>query len=240
MRILLSVFILSVAINANAFTLITTNPNQTGWINSDITFLVNTTNCPIDVPTLINEAAAVWNNVANSSVKVSYAGTTTSTTFANPTTVYCETNFQGVTGANDDSVPGAATVQTSGGRIITGLMYLNASSGDANIANYNYEELKIIIAHEIGHILGLGHSADANALMYYSAGVKAELRLGQDDIDGMSYLYPSDELNGDPMAGCGSIGPVIPPTGPRNSWLAVLLLLIPAIIASRLRSIKIL
>ncbi len=45
-----------------------------------------------------------------------------------------------------------------------------------------------VIAHEIGHALGLGHSDEKAALMYYSVVPKRE-SLGQDDIAGITYLY---------------------------------------------------
>ena len=225
-------------LKTQAFTLITTNPNQKGWASNEITFLVNPTNCPIDVVSLISDAAAVWNNVANSNVKVSYGGATAGTSFSNPTTVYCETNFNPI--ADDDFVPGAASVQTSNGTIVQGIMYLNASAGDGNIANFPREILTIIIAHEIGHILGLGHSADQNALMYYDASYRESLSLGQDDIDGVSYLYPSNELSGDKILGCGSLASVIkrPPSQPssRNLIMLALLLLIPLLLTVGLRN----
>ena len=47
--------------------------------------------------------------------------------------------------------------------------------------------------HEIGHLLGLSHSNDPNAIMFpsYSPG---RLTLGQDDIEGIQALYGSQEI----------------------------------------------
>lgn len=47
-----------------------------------------------------------------------------------------------------------------------------------------------ILAHEIGHAIGLGHPKDQpEALMFFKT-VNLRRSLGQDDIDGVTYLYP--------------------------------------------------
>ena len=209
-----------------AFTLnSSTNPNLKGWEGGDVQLLVNTSNCPanVDVVGIIEAAAQVWNNVPTSAIKVSYGGSTTSTDLASPPTVYCETNFQAVLGADQNAVPGAAAVIAPAGQITQGVLILNVSSGLGNIANFDETTLKIILAHEIGHILGLGHSSSTHALMYYNASAKTELRLAQDDIDGMSYLYPSDELKNNKYAGCGLVQNLPPPSGPSLFFLFLLM-----------------
>lgn len=62
------------------------------------------------------------------------------------------------------------------------------------------EEKVAIIAHEIGHAIGLGHSPVTDSLMYFAT-VEKRVSLGQDDIDGVSYLYPKQQ----PISGCGTI-----------------------------------
>lgn len=223
---------------SSAFTLVTTNPDFLGWQNPEITFNVNSANCPasMDIPGLIIDAVKVWNNVATSRVKVSYNASTASTTTGNPTTVYCESNFQTVTGADQNYVPAAALPTPSGNYIATGLLYLNVSGGSANISGYNRDLLLVIIAHEVGHIIGLGHSQDTNALMYYNASAKTHLALSQDDIDGVTYLYPRDELGQDKMMGCGLVT-TVPPRPPSGGMFALLLavLLLPVAVWARLR-----
>lgn len=227
------------ASNAFAFTLNGSgNSSMQGWQDSHIKLYVNTANCPagIDVPTLISESAKVWNNVPTSTLSVSYGGSTNSSTISFPVTVYCEVNFQLVTQADQNSVPGAAIGDGSSGILTRGLLYLNASAGYANIANYDYEQLKIILAHEIGHILGLGHTEDKTALMYFDASAKTQLSLSQDDIDGISYLYPSNELSDNKIAGCGIITHILPPPTPPGKLLSiVILMLMPCLLLARLK-----
>lgn len=227
-----------IASSSYAFTLnSSTNPNLEGWSGGDVQLLVNTANCPanVDVVGIIKDSVAVWNNVPTSSVKVSYGGSTTSTIASSPTTVYCETNFQAVVGADQNFVPGAASVSTTGGRISQGILYLNVSAGNANIANFDQTILKVILAHEIGHILGLGHSGSTNSLMYFDASARQKLSISQDDIDGISYLYPSNEFSDNKFAGCGLVKNLPPPKG-GGLTLMMLILSLPLLVAVRFRN----
>lgn len=61
------------------------------------------------------------------------------------------------------------------------------------------DEMSAIIAHEIGHAIGLGHSPVQDSLMYFQS-VPTRRSLGWDDIDGVTFLYPDRE-----PFGCGSI-----------------------------------
>lgn len=56
-----------------------------------------------------------------------------------------------------------------------------------------------VIAHELGHAAGLGHSKNPANLMYYTL-TPDRSALGEEDYWGMSYLYPQNH------DGCGLIG----------------------------------
>jgi hypothetical protein len=68
------------------------------------------------------------------------------------------------------------------------------STGDP-VMDGSYD-LDSIITHEMGHFLGLAHSADATATMYaqYSRGSTAMRTLKQDDIDGLCSIYPANMM----------------------------------------------
>lgn len=87
----------------------------------------------------------------------------------------------------------------SGSRIVGSLVLINDRSNTQ--FDTKSEDAKIaILAHEIGHAFGLGHSPVQDSLMYYAT-VSQRKALGRDDIDGISYLYPKQQ----PISGCGTV-----------------------------------
>lgn len=82
--------------------------------------------------------------------------------------------------------------------IIGSLVMINDLASNAFAAHSRIEKVAII-AHELGHAFGLGHSPVKDSLMYYST-VDMRSSLGSDDIDGISYLYPKRQ-----PINCGSI-----------------------------------
>lgn len=236
MRLFVYIVTLFSALNSSAFTL-SNSSGVKGWANNEVTIVVNTTNCPsgVDVVALIKDAMEVWNNVPTSSLKVKYGGTTTSTIDGNPVVAYCSVNFAADTGgADQDTVPGVAR-GNGNPQLTSGLLILNASAGAANIASVSRIGLEVVVAHEIGHVLGLGHSQSANALMYYTYSLKSDLNLAQDDIDGISYLYPSDEFKESEFAGCGLIKNIPPPSS-GLILMSLLLCLMPIAVYIKLKN----
>ncbi|MBA2403397.1 MAG: matrixin family metalloprotease [Bdellovibrionales bacterium] len=61
-----------------------------------------------------------------------------------------------------------------------------------------------VIAHEIGHAIGLGHTEENEALMFYRT-VNQRKALGADDMRGVSYLYPMQFDAGGLLGGCATI-----------------------------------
>lgn len=91
-------------------------------------------------------------------------------------------------------------------------------------------------AHEFGHALGLGHSNSKTSLMYYAANDKTQKSLSQDDIDGITYLYPSEKELGGLAGACGSVDLNSKGGGPGNFLGALLIGLVFIFLARKFMS----
>ena len=89
-------------------------------------------------------------------------------------------------------------INTEGKAIKGAVILINNKSGTA-ADNLTREEFISVLAHEVGHAFGLGHSPVTDSLMYYT-NLKDRKYLGQDDHDGVSYLYPREQ-----PTSCGTV-----------------------------------
>jgi hypothetical protein len=198
-----------------AFTLITSN--MKGWDKDEVKFFLNPADCSVSagrIEEAIEHAVNLWNSVPSSRLRATYMGQTSDTGRAPDPVISCMTS--GIEGA-----VGVGIISTGGGVIQSGEIQLNSIPDDVgNIAATTDAQLDIALAHEMGHVFGLGHSTAESSLMYYTLGSKERLSLSQDDIDGMTWLYPRNEP-GDGFLGCGSLGGGTAP-GPGGSLLWVL------------------
>ena len=183
------------------------------------------TNCPgasmtvYDLVDLIKPAVSeFWNRVPTSKLRLIPAGFTGTITNINsgklcsPTDAACITAAAGnlippvdeiIIACNDEATNFgndvlAVTIPNNfrGKKIKGAVVLLNDV---AQFGNLSRSDKIGVIAHEIGHAIGLGHSPDDAALMYYRV-TDLRKRLGRDDMKGVSYLYPIK------LDGCGLIG----------------------------------
>lgn len=213
-----------------------------GWDTKTLTINVNTTSCGIGDTTLydlIDRAMVVWNENPTADLKLErsplISGTSVSTFKNGQATdvplILCSTNFTSDIGDDGNVIP-ASTMQLAASTKTLALVYggilLNAESGkSANIANLSSGVLAVTLAHEIGHLVGLGHSSSSDALMYFSMGGKTSPFITQDDMDGFSFLYPKDEFKNGAF-GCAAVHRYdvgIGITGGFAGWFLALLIL---------------
>jgi hypothetical protein len=215
---------------AQAFTLSYSSALQ-GWQGTTLSFAVNSSQCGITQAALysaIDDAIALWNRVPNSRIRLS-RGAEVTTTVAQalagnaasglPTPlILCDPNMQATfqTGVSpnldpepsftSNNIPGVTLPLPTELTMDYAVLVLNSESGkSARISNLNSTVLRVVIAHEIGHVLGLGHTKDIANLMYFDASERAKLSLSQDDMDGIAYLYPRTELASNGLYGCGTV-----------------------------------
>lgn len=110
--------------------------------------------------------------------------------------ITCNSN---ITNFPSASILGITIPNNISGSTIQGSLIMINDRATTQFANKSRPEKVAIIAHEIGHAFGLGHSPVPNSLMYYAT-VESRVSLGRDDIDGISYLYPKKQ-----PTGCGTI-----------------------------------
>jgi PKD repeat protein len=108
--------------------------------------------------------------------------------------------FNGVSGATSWTAPFAADASHPAGAQTAYTITegnLTIQDGVTSSAGISSNRLAEIVAHEFGHTLGLGHSAESTALMYaYVTGLGPSLR--PDDQTAARWLYPNGSATSPP------------------------------------------
>ncbi len=219
---------LLVVFHAEAFTL-NGSSSLIGWEQEELSIAYNTTLCASQGDRIVgafDSATEIWNGVNTAGIKLSRGPTSTTTSGTaynrgalDPPVLICDSSLGTTVGTSTNNIAGVGIgLSRDGGlQINYGYLLLNATSGEAgDVARLSDTTLNVVVAHELGHVLGLGHTDDKTALMYFNASDKKTTSLGQDDRDGITYLYPRGELlGGSTPFGCGRSKPGAAFSGPQ-------------------------
>jgi hypothetical protein len=241
--VMLGLFLMP-SMSAQAFTLIGSS-DLFGWQTDELRIQFAPANCPnggAEIRTALQAAVDLWNTVPNSRLKLSIGPDVTVTPaqlgacISDPAVpipvVACDPDLGTTLGIDASQILGGALgfddCIPSGTTLTYGYILLNADpAAGAFIGAQSQVRLNITLAHEIGHLLGLGHTSNESSLMYFAVGSKQALALSQDDMDGIAFLYPRREIGQGGIFGCGTLtagGPDGPPPGfGLFSWMAFLL-----------------
>lgn len=200
---------------ANAWTHVASN--VFGWKTKELVFHVNTQNCTIpdtDLFDILDAALNAWNGISFTNLTLKRSSTLSTTTVSeflagtatDAPLFLCDPNLTTHIG-DANNIPGV-TVRTAldgEGHIIYSGILLNAeSTANAELSKLSRGQIELTLAHEVGHVLGLGHSSTPEALMYYSLGNKEKAVVTSDDMDGIAHLYPRSEFSGGSF-GCSAV-----------------------------------
>ncbi len=203
------------------------------WSSYPVTMTLNPYNSGIsaaETQRAIDNAMASWNGGID--VDIFQIGSIdrslSSSEGMNPDAVNAmvfSTNFTADTGFDVDTTVAVGGQYGDGSVMSSGFIIFNAqkvgwgTDSERCPAKYSYcDDIETIALHELGHVLGLGHSEQKNAVMSASRTYKVTRTLAQDDIDGGKYLviysgaaggsagYNSeDSSSGGSGGGCGTI-----------------------------------
>ena len=180
------------------------------WFEPDtgqpVTFLVKPDGAPGGGSTILADmgaAAAAWTGVSGSNLSVAVLGSTSqcqSSQGAN-TLVFdnCDRSFPASTSCSGVlALGGISAYNPTVTRVVNGTTFAKAVTGHISFNPFascffsNRCNVQEVATHEMGHVLGFGHSNDLSATMYFQAHFDGRCGgLRADDIAGLNFIYPS-------------------------------------------------
>lgn len=185
------------------------------WFEPDegqpVQFLVNLEGAPNpDILADIEAAMSAWSNVESSTLRVVNGGAgAVCTNYAGVNAIAfnnCDGRFAPTPECARIIALGGMRWTTTQTKVVNGITFNKATRGFISFNPFsacsfaNHCDVREITTHELGHALGLGHSQFADATMasfVHLDGRCASIR--QDDIDGITFLYPIEDEGGGPL-----------------------------------------
>ncbi|MBC7793006.1 MAG: matrixin family metalloprotease [Clostridia bacterium] len=167
------------------------------WASPTLTFTVDTDGVTAitdgsDI-TAVRNSFAAWNAVDCSRFRFVDGGLSSTATTFTVKFIHDESTWNGLGGGG--GAVAYTKLTTSGGAWSSAIVYVSDFGGTAwgTDGNLRKHDLQSVITHELGHVLGLQHSADPQATMYYrsSDGVTYLRTLATDDVAGVCFLNPA-------------------------------------------------
>lgn len=191
------------------------NTQPARWFEPDdglpVQFFVNPEDAPSpDVIEDVDAAMSAWSNLPGCTLRVTDAGTAAvCTNYIGVNAIVfnnCDGRFSPTPECSRIIALGGIRWTTTQTKLVNGITFNKATRGFISFNPFsscsfeNHCDVREITTHELGHALGLGHSQFADATMASFAhfdGRCASIR--QDDIDGITFLYPVDDTGGGPL-----------------------------------------
>lgn len=166
------------------------------WANPNTSYYINASGSTISSNEVINAVVAAmneWTNVPTSSFEFFYAGTTNHTYGYNGINTV---SFRNMGSSSVLAVNGFWYYPSTGQMIESDIEFNTYYAYSTNGAAGTFD-IQNIATHEFGHSLSLkdlysGADSEKTMYGYASMGETKKRTLHQDDIDGISFLYPSN------------------------------------------------
>lgn len=205
-RLVFCVFCVAIlcSTQASAFEVKYTASGETiQWSERSVSYVIDPTVRGIEagvVKSAVNAGFTVWTAVPTSFLSLVYEGVVLgesegfSQSEANTNVV----RFEDGTFMYDDAVLAVTllTYESESGILLDADIVVNSAGYDFTVdpqAGSNQHDIQNTIAHEVGHFVGLAHTADDEASTMYPVAPPAETAkrtLSENDKDGISFLYP--------------------------------------------------